>query len=282
MLRRQRLDWLPVSYPFIAGLEHSGVIDAVGPGVGQELVRRRVLSRTSFGGYADFSIARAEELIFLDDRIDLKTGCAYRGCTYTAWHALHLSARLQPGERVLIHSAAGAIGAMLMQIARDADAQPYGLAGGAAKVEFAEQIGGCPVVDYLRKDWPARLAEVSGGSGFAVIIDGNGGPNAAHNDELIAPLGRIIYIGATAGSYPEPVAVPALIHGSYSVGGMTLGQIEVAAGSEADRRITEKVASGAWRIPITETVDLEHVADLHRRLEARELMGRAVIRVRGG
>jgi NADPH:quinone reductase-like Zn-dependent oxidoreductase len=282
MLRRQRLDWLPVTYPFVPGLEHSGVIDAVGPGVGEELVGRRVLSRTSFGGYADFSIARAQELIFLDERIGLKTGCAYRGCTYTAWHALHLSARLQQGERVLIHSAAGAIGAMLMQIARDADAEPYGLAGGPAKVQFAEQIGGCPVVDYLCEDWPARLADVAGDAGFAVIIDGNGGPNSAHNCELIAPLGRIIYIGATAGSYPEPVAIPALIHGSCSVGGMTLGQIEVAPGSEADRMITDKVASGAWQIPVTETVELEDVADLHRRLEARELMGRAVIRVGGG
>jgi NADPH2:quinone reductase len=281
MVRRERLDWMPVSYPLIAGLEHSGIVDRVGTGVDADLIGQRVLSRASFGGYGDYACAPADALIPLDDRIDLKTGCAYRGASFTAWHALHLSARVRTGEQVLVHSAAGAIGIMLLQMARDAGAKPFGLAGGPAKVAFASELTGCPVIDYLQPDWPEKVSEAAG-SKFDVVIDGNGGPNAAHNYSLVARLGRIVYIGATAGSYPEPIAIPALISGSFSVGGMTLTQVEVDVGSDADKLIIDRVASGAWRVPISEQVELADVADLHRRLEARQVMGRAIIRVGGG
>ncbi len=281
MVRRERLDWMPVSYPLIAGLEHSGIVDAVGAGVDPELIGQRVLSRASFGGYADYSCAPANVLIPLDDRIDLQTGCAYRGASFTAWHALHLAARVQTGERVLVHSAAGAIGIMLLQIARDAGAEAFGLAGGPGKLDFATELTGCPVVDYLQSDWPEQIRAAANGNKFDVIIDGNGGPNAVHNYALVAHLGRVIYIGATAGSYPPPVAIPMLIGGSFSVGGMTLTQVEVDVGSDADRYIIDRVAAGDWRVPISEQVELEQAADLHRRLEARQVMGRAVIRVGG-
>ena len=281
MVRRERLDWMPVTYPLIAGLEHSGVVDAVGSGVSPNMLGQRVLSRSSFGGYADFSLAPAAALITLDDRIDLKTGCAYRGASFTAWHALHLCARVQRGDRVLVHSAAGAIGIMLLQIARDADAHPVGLAGGPDKLHFAEKLTGCPMVDYLQPDWPARARARNGEQSFDVIIDGNGGPNAAHNYELIAPLGRIIYIGATAGSYPEPVSIPTLIGGSFSVGGLTLTQVEADESGDVDRHIVNRIVAGDWRVPVSETVELEEVPELHRRLESRQVMGRAVIRVGG-
>ncbi len=281
MVRRERLDWMPVSYPLIAGLEHSGVIDAVGPGVDQAMVGRPVLSRSTFGGYADYSCAPADLLLPLDERIDLRTGCAYRGASFTAWHALHLCARVQAGDRVLVHSAAGAIGIMLLQMARDAGALPFGLAGGAAKLEFAEQLTGCPAIDYLQPDWPQQARAAAQGESFNVIIDGNGGPNARRNYDLVAPLGRIVYIGATAGSYPEPVPIPRLISGSFSVGGMTLTQIESDDSGDVNRQIVNRIVSGDWTVPISEQVELEQVPDLHRRLEGRQVMGRAVIRIGG-
>ena len=281
MVRRERLDWMPVSYPLIAGLEHSGVIDAVGADVDQAMVGRPVLSRSTFGGYADYSCAPADALLPLDARVDLRTGCAYRGASFTAWHALHVCARVQAGDRVLVHSAAGAIGIMLLQMARDAGALPFGLAGGADKLEFATHLTDCPIIDYLQPDWPQQVRAAAGGNSFNVIIDGNGGPNARHNYDLVAPLGRIVYIGATAGSYPEPIPIPTLISGSFSVGGMTLTQIESDESGDVNRYIVTRIVCGDWTVPISEQVELEQVPDLHRRLEAREIMGRAVIRVNG-
>lgn len=278
MLRRERLDWLPVTYPFIPGAEHTGIVDEIGDGVHPAWLGRRVLSRLSFGGYAQYSIAPAAGLVRLDDRMSLKTGCAYRGASLTAWHALHSLGRIQPGESVLVHSAAGAIGIMAIQIALDQGARPIGLAGGPAKVQFGEQFGAL-VIDYLQPDWPERALAANGGRRFDVILDGNSGPSAERNYELVAPLGRIVFFGASAGRYPLPVAVERLVNNSCSVSGMTLRQIEGLTGAGAEQLIVAKIVEGQWKVPISEVRPLQDAAELHRLLEARALKGRVVMAV---
>ena len=281
MARAGKINFMPISFPFTPGLEHSGVIDAVGAGVEDSLIGQRVISRANFGGYAEYSIAKAAMLLKLDPRIDLKTGCVYRGCSFTAWHALYKAGRLQPGETCVLHSAAGPIGIMATQIAKSAGCTVIGLAGGADKVSFAQTFGSDHVFDYTQKDWPDQVKAATEGRGVDVIVDGNGGPNAVHNIGLLAPLGRLVYIGATAGDMPAPVDISTLIFKNISVAGMNLAPIEDPPGSETDQTIIDNVATGAWRVPITDEVDLADVADLHRRLEARNIRGRAVICVGG-
>ena len=284
MVRRERLPWMPVSYPLVPGMEHTGVVDAVGEGVDPALIGRRVLSRQSFGGYAEYSVARAAGLIELPPGIDLKVGAAYRGCSATAWYALHGAARVRAGDRVLVHSAAGAVGAMALQIARDAGAKVCGLAGGPRKVEFASGFLADPegtVLDYLRDDWVERARAFAGPGGFDVILDGNGGPAAAHNTALLGALGRVVYVGATAGSYPEATPVAQLITRCISVGGLDLRAAEAKMARAADAPLHEAIPAGRWRVPVSESVPLAEVAALHRRLETRQVMGRAVIEVGG-
>lgn len=281
MARAGKIGFMPISFPFTPGLEHTGVVDAVGDGVDASLIGQRVISRSNFGAYADYSIAKADKLLRLDDRIDLKTGCVYRGCSFTAWHALYKAGRLQSGETCLLHSAAGPIGLMAGQIAKTNGCTVIGLAGGADKVSFAEGFGFDHVFDYTQDGWVDQVKEATGGRGVDVIVDGNGGPNAAHNVGLLAPLGRLVYIGATAGDMPDPIDVPTLIFKNVSVVGMNLAPIEDAPGSETDQTIIDNVATGVWRVPITEEVALADVVDLHRRLESRQVRGRAVIRVGG-
>jgi NADPH:quinone reductase-like Zn-dependent oxidoreductase len=98
---------------------------------------------------------------------------------------------------------------------------------------------------------------------------------------LAAKLGRIVYIGATAGAYPAPTPIPTLIFKNIAIAGMNLAPIEDPPGSATDREIIDAIAAGRWRAPISEAVELTAVADLHRRLAARQVMGRAVIRVGG-
>lgn len=281
LVRRERLDWMPVRYPFTPGLEHSGVVDAVGPDVDASWLGRRVLSRISFGGYAEWSLAPVRGLLEVPAGFSLRDGCVWRGCTYTAWHALHRCARLRRGERVLVHSAAGAVGLMALQIARDAGALAVGLCGGADKVAWVKSFGFDAVIDYLDARWPEAAKAAVTGAAYDVILDGNGGPQAALNYGLVAPLGRVLYLGAMAGANPPPVPVELLVERSFSVGGMTLRQVEVAAGSEADREMIEAIRNGRWRLPVGEVVPLAEVAALHRRLEARQVRGRAVIEVGG-
>jgi NADPH:quinone reductase-like Zn-dependent oxidoreductase len=281
LVRRQKLDWLPLQYPLIPGLEHSGLVDAVGAGVDPMWLGRRVLSRVSFGGYADYSLAPITSLVTIPNGLSLLQGAVYRGCSYTAWHALHAVARLQPGETVLVHSAAGAVGCMALQIARDHGCAVVGLCGGARKVDWLRDFGFDRVIDYLQPNWPAQARGMVGARGFDVILDGNGGPNAAHNYPLAARLGRIVYLGAMAGADAPPIPVATLVNHSISVSGMTLRQIEAAPDSATDREIVAACVAARWRLPIGERVPLAQVADLHRRLEARQVVGRAVIEVGG-
>lgn len=281
MARAGKIGFMPINFPFTPGLEHTGVVDAVGEGVDSSLIGQRVISRSNFGAYADYSIAKADMLLLLDGRIDLKIGCVYRGCSFTAWHALYKAGRLQPGETCLLHSAAGPIGIMAAQIAKTNGCTVIGLAGGADKVSFAQSFGFDHVFDYTQEGWVGQVKEATDGRGVDVIVDGNGGPNAAHNIELLAPLGRLVYIGATAGDMPNPIDVPTLIFKNVSVVGMNLAPIEDASGSETDQTIIDNVATGVWRVPITEEVALADVSELHRRLENRHVQGRAVIRVGG-
>ena len=281
LVRRERLDWMPIRFPFTPGLEHTGIVDCLGPEVDTHWLGARVLSRVSFGGYADYSLAPAKTLLRLPEGIGLREGCVYRGCSYTAWHALFAVGRLARGERVLVHSAAGAVGIMALQMATEAGAEAVGLCGSAAKIPWVQKFHAGPVLSYLEPDWPTRVLAAGGGVGYDVILDGNGGIGAEHNYDLIAPLGRVVYLGAMAGSFPAPIDVSRLINKSFAVAGMTLRQVEAAPGSAVDQTISEAVRSGRWRLPISEVVPLEGVADLQRRLEARAVRGRAVIEVGG-
>lgn len=281
LVRRERLAWMPVHYPFTPGLEHTGVVDAVGPEVDPAWVGQRVLSRISFGGYAEYSLAPVVGLLRVPEGLSLRDGCVYRGCSYTAWHALFKLGRLARGERVLVHSAAGAVGVMALQIAAEAGASVVALCGGTAKFPWVQRFHAGAVIDYRDPDWPRAALAASDGRGYDVILDGNGGPAAEYNYGLVAKLGRIVYLGAMAGSEPAAVPVSKLINGSFSVAGMTLRQIEAAPGSEVDRLIVEAVVQGRWCLPVSEVVPLEQVPALHRRLEARALCGRAVISVGG-
>jgi NADPH2:quinone reductase len=170
---------------------------------------------------------------------------------------------------------------MLTQIAKERGAIVHGLVGGPRKLEYAAAFGADHVVDYRSGDWSAEVLRLTGGRGADLIVDGNGGPEAVKNYQAIAPLGRVVYIGATAGLPPPDVPVPLLIGRSFGVCGFSLPHFEKSAGATEIREITEAVRSGRWRVPIGEEVPLEDAPALHARFEARELMGRAVIRVGG-
>jgi NADPH:quinone reductase len=115
-------------------------------------------------------------------------------------------------------------------------------------------------------------------AGADVIIDGNSGPGAALNLQAIAPLGTIIYMGSMAGAAPE-VALPALITRGCNVTGFVVNFHE-ARNPLAGRAETEaRLASGDWQIPITEVATLDGIAELHRRFEARQVLGRALVEI---
>ena len=280
--RRGVLSWLDLDWPFTPGIEHAGVVEKVGPGVDDALLGRRMQSRANWGGNAEYSIAPVTQTGPVPDGLDWKTGSVFGGMTYTAWHCLHTTARIRQGDVCVFHSAAGPVGVMLIQVAKDAGATVIGLAGGPEKLAYAASFGADHGIDYRDSGWPAEVMRLTDGHGADIIVDGNQGPDAPRNFDAMAPNGRLIYIGATAGAPAPDVPVGQLIGKSILVGGFNLPVLTATGVAERDHeQIIENVRSGRWKIPISGEVALEDVPELHARFERRELMGRTVIRVGG-
>jgi NADPH2:quinone reductase len=284
IVRRGGAAWMGPPWPLIPGVEHSGVVDAVGEGVSPDWVGRAVVSRQAFGGNAEFSVAAESNLVRLPDDMDLKTGAVYRGCSHTAWRLLHEAVATPAGSWALFHSAAGPVGIMLTQFARLAGLRVIGRVGGPAKQAYAAQFGADHLVDVsTTPDWPAEVMRLTGGDGVRLAVDGDGGSESGRNLDALAPGGEVVFIGATSGTPAAPVAPGLLIVRHVAVRGFNLNVAERigASGEAVDAQIIPLLQSGAVKLPITSVSPLEATPELHRRFENREIHGRAVIEVGG-
>jgi NADPH2:quinone reductase len=280
LIRQGRVTWMRRAWPFVPGLEFSGRIDRVGAGVDTKWLGKAVVSSADFGGAAEYVVTAVAKVTPLVERLGWVTGTAWRVPTLAAWYLLDRAAKVKPGEWVVVHSAAGAVGAMAVQIAKEMGARVIGLAGGAAKIAYARGFGADHVVDYRAPGWPAEVKRLTG-EGADLIVDGNGGEIALKNNQAIAPQGRIFYIGATSGVPAPQVPPQLLIARSISVGGFNLNSIPEAIIAADEPRLATKLAEKRWRFPLGEIADLSALPDFHARFEARTLMGRTIFKVAG-
>lgn len=278
--RANRIKWGHPGFPFTPGYEYAGRVEQVGDGVDPGLVGRRVAAISEWGGNADFSVATAARLVPVPEPFDWKLAATFATCAPTAWHLVHSAGRLQEGMTLLVHSAAGAVGSLVTQIAVETGVRVIGLAGGPEKVGFARQFGAEEVLDYTTGDWVDQVKALTGGRGVDVIIDGNAGPEAPRNYDAVAPLGNVIYLGAMAGHAP-PVNISQLIGRSFSVTGFVQFFHQARSGGAESEAIVEALASGRWRIPVERIFPLEEVPRAQALFEGRRLVGRSLVEAGG-
>lgn len=278
--RAARVEYLAPEFPFTPGVEFSGLVDAVGDGVDAALLGRRVVSEREWGGCAEFALATADALIEIPAGFDWILGTVFHTCVYSAWHVLHTAGRIRPGDTLLLHSAAGAIGAMAAQIAKEAGVTVFGLCS-PEKFGFARSHGVDHLVDSHASDWVDRVKTMNDGRGVDLVIDGVAGPEAPRNFEVLAPFGQVIYMGAVGG-YPPAVNISReLYQKSIAVRGFLVYTAMAVTGGTEKQAIHEALTSGRWRAPVDRIGELEEGPDLHRLFEQRRLSGRTLIRVGG-
>lgn len=278
--RAARVAYMAPDFPFTPGIEFSGIVDAVGDGVDASWLGKRVVNERNWGGCAEFALSAPEYLLEIPAGFDWILGTVFHTCVYSAWHVLHTAGRVRKGDVVLLHSAAGAVGAMAAQIATTAGATVIGLCS-PAKFDFARNHGVDHPISSSDPDWPSTVVELTGGHGADLIIDGIAGPEAPKNYQAAAPLGQVIYLGAIGG-YPPPVDISKELYAkSIAVRGFLVYVAMTVTGGAELPEIHGALLDGTWKAPVNEIVDLESTPDLHRRFEARELMGRNLIRVGG-
>jgi NADPH2:quinone reductase len=276
--------WMAPKWPIVLGVEHSGVVDAIGAGVDPQWLGARVAVHLSSGGNADYAIAPASALARLPDDMDLRQGAVYRGCSHTAWRLLHEAARSAAGQTALFHSAAGPVAIMLTQFAKRLGMTVIGLVGSLGKLTYAAGFGADHLIDLSAEpDWPSAVMALTADRGVDLIVDGNGGGESVRNFDVIAPGGEVVFIGATSGAPAASVAPGFLIVKHAAVRGFNLNIAEhLGRSSEiVDEQIFALLRSGEIKLPLTSVDPFESIPELHRRFENREIQGRAVIEVGG-
>jgi NADPH:quinone reductase-like Zn-dependent oxidoreductase len=177
--------------PCVVGYEVAGTILELGEGVTGLSHGERVLASTKFGGYASQVVAPSSDVVPLPDGLSFEQGAAIPVNYGTAWAALIGYGSLQPGERVLIHSAGGGVGIAATQIARRVGAEVYGTAS-PGKHERIKELGCEHALDYTQSGWEGGLPK------FDVILDAVAGKSFRTSYSLLRPGGRMVVFGASS------------------------------------------------------------------------------------
>lgn len=183
--------------PCVIGYDVEGHIDEVAEDVSGFKKGDRVFGLTRFGGYAQYAVTQALAVSHLPDEAPVGAGCALATQCVTAYHSAILSQTLLPGEKVLIHAAAGGLGTALVQIALWKGCTVIGVAGGTEKAEYLKNLGVHHVIDHHRISWTDYVHQHLNGR-VDVIFDNIGGSSVKKGKAILGAGGRIVTLGAAA------------------------------------------------------------------------------------
>jgi NADPH2:quinone reductase len=273
---RRRGLYDPPALPWIPGHEASGTVELLGPGVDGDLLGRRVAfwSPRSSGAYAELATVPARELFVFDGALPFETLAALPLQGMTAHGVLELCGPLR-GRDVLVHAAAGGVGQLLVQLARNAGARVFGVVSTAAKVEAVRSLGASAFLSG--DDWVARVRAATGGRGVDAVLDSVGAATRDGSLAALAPRGQLIFFGEASGA-PAPIDVNALYERSLRVGALGLNvERDQAHWDVVRRELVGQLARGELQIHVTQRYPLAEAAAAHRALEARATMGKVVL-----
>ncbi|MET8557041.1 NADPH:quinone oxidoreductase family protein [Streptomyces sp. NPDC004959] len=257
--------------PFTPGVELCGRTED-----GRRLIGTPVLPH---GGFAEYALLEEAASLPAPDALDDAEAAALHIGYQTGWFGLHRRARLQPGETLLVHAAAGGVGSAAVQLGKAAGASVIGVVGGPEKAEVARALGCDLVLDRHADDIIAGVKEFTGGRGADVVYDPVGGDAYAKSAKCVAFEGRIIVVGFTSGSIPAPALNHAMVK-NYAILGLHWGLYGTYAPSaiaECHRELTRLAAEGTIKPLVSERVSLEGAASAVRRVAEGRSTGRICV-----
>ncbi|WP_353946542.1 NADPH:quinone oxidoreductase family protein [Streptomyces sp. HUAS MG91] len=242
---------------------------------------RRVIANPAlpYGGFAEYAVADARALLPAPDALDDAETAALHIGYQTGWFGLHQRARLQEGETLLVHAAAGGVGSAAVQLGKAAGARVIGVVGGPDKAKVAQELGCDVVVDRRSDDVIAAVKEATGGRGADVIYDPVGGDAYQQSAKTVAFEGRIVVVGFASGSIPSPALNHALVK-NYSIMGLHWGlyaQKNPGLIPHCHEKLTELAARGAIKPLVSDRVDLADAPAAVQRVADGVTTGRVVV-----
>jgi NADPH2:quinone reductase len=270
----------PVDLPAGLGSEAAGIVDAVGEGVeGFHIGDRVGTFGPSRGAYATARNVAAAELVHLPDTVDDRSAAALLLKGATAMMLAEPCAKVQAGQAVLVHAAAGGVGHLLVGWLKALGATVIGSVGSAEKAELARAAGADHVLNHREDDVAARVRAITGGRGAEVVLDGVGKATWGVSLRAAARRGIVVSYGNASGAVDGVNLGVLARHGSLFVTRPTLFDYATTQGERqamADR-VFAMLARGAIAPVIGQTFALEDAAAAHRAMEAGETHGSTVL-----
>jgi NADPH:quinone reductase-like Zn-dependent oxidoreductase len=276
--------------PFTPGLEVSGEIAGLGPEVKELHEGQRVMATVKFGGYAEKVAVPASLAIALPEGMDFPQAAALPVNYLTAYHMLFYMGSIRPGERVLIHAAAGGVGLAAIELSKIAGAEIYGTAS-SSKFDFLRQRGVAPI-DYRTQDFEEVVQRLTRGEGVDIVLDAVGGESFEKSYRLLRPAGRLFvfgfsaamsgpdrsYVKAAANYLRIPKFDPLKMFGeNRAVLGVHIGRLPAAILRLEYESLLRFFSEGRIRPHVDKIFPLDQAPAAHRYLHERKNIGKVLL-----
>ncbi|MCX6030236.1 MAG: quinone oxidoreductase [Chloroflexi bacterium] len=275
----QRMGWYKVPLPAIPGGEGAGVVEAIGPGVTGVQPGDRVAWLGGAGCYATHALVPGEKLVVLPESLSFEQGAAAMVQGITAHVLAHVTYPLKPGDRCLVHAAAGGVGLLLCQIAKQAGAFVIGTVSAEEKAQLAHAAGADETIIYTQQDFLAEVKRITGGAGVNVVYDSVGKDTFDRSLESLAPLGTLVSFGQSSG-FPAPLDIQRL--GGMKSAFVTRPSVfaymrERAKYLEYANAVLGMIAAGQLELRIERTYPLAQAAAAQIALAERRTSGKVLL-----
>ncbi|MFG2140268.1 NAD(P)H-quinone oxidoreductase [Streptomyces sp. NPDC048650] len=282
LLQRQGFyDPPPGSSPY-PGLECSGRIAALGPGVHGWAIGDEVCALLAGGGYAEKVVVPAGQVLPVPPGLDLMTAAALPEVACTVWSNVFMIAHLRPGETLLVHGGASGIGTMAIQLAKAVGARVAVTAGGPEKLARCAELGADILIDYREQDFVQELRKATDGQGADVILDIIGAKYLQKNVKALAVSGRLAIIGMQGGVKAE-LNLAALLakRAAITATGLRARPLSEKAAIVAAVRehVWPLISNGQVRPIVDRAIPMADAAEAHRVVDASAHVGKVVLTV---
>ncbi len=270
----------PVDLPTGLGSEAAGIVDAVAADVTVVKVGDRVVyTGRPANAYSEYRNFSADQLVPIPEGVSDEEAAAVLLKGLTAWYLLRRSYKVQPGDPILLHAAAGGVGSLASQWANHLEAMVIGVVSTDAKAELARSQGCQHIIMADNEDIAKAVRELTGGEGVAVVYDSIGRDTFINSLDALRPHGVMVTFGNTSG--PVDAFAPAELakrHSLYVTRPILFDFIDTREHLlEATRELFDVIGRGVVKININQRYALKDAAQAHRDLEARKTTGSTVL-----
>ena len=275
----------PPNLPVVMGAEFAGVVEYTGPGVAGFDAGDRVaaIGQHYCGGFAEWAAVPQERAIKLPPAIAPAQGAAFPVTALTAYHLLFSAFSLRPEHVILVHAVGGALGAALIQLAKDAGARVLGTTHSPHKIPLAEEAGADLVIDRSQRDFVRETDAATDGRGVDLVIDSLGGDTLWRSFKALANFGTLINLGEAEG-WPqgEVRRLRDALHNRSAA--FRCYDLEAAEPGSARWRkgveyVLERLVDGRLKVAIAKEFAFEDCVDMFHALESRRFMGKLLLKI---